>query len=320
MGKLADAFNKMSSELSDSEKYMKLAALIYQSSANAVVVTDENNRIVDVNPAFTDITGYKIDEVIGLDPKIMKSGLHDKEFYRQMWQAILENGHWNGEIWDRHKDGTIFVKSIHIVVLRHQNGNVYRHVAQFTDITEKKEKDELIHRQANYDPLTNLPNRRLYHDRLGQAIKMAHRTKFPVALFFIDLDHFKEINDNLGHAVGDALLMEAAMRINGCIREADTVSRLGGDEFTVLLPEIGDEAQARRIAHKIIEEMAHPFFFSGDQTGYKISASIGIAIYPDDATTLESLQKCADKAMYSAKSEGRNRFKCYSELQNQRNV
>ncbi len=314
IGKLADAFNKMSLELSDSEKSMKLAALIYQSSADAVVVTDENNRIVDVNPAFTRITGYQRDEAIGQDPSIMKSGLHDKEFYRQMWQEILEHGHWNGEIWDRHKDGGIFVKSIDIVVLRHPNGNVYRYIAQFTDITEKKEKDDLIQHQANYDALTNLPNRRLYYDRLGQAIKMAHRTNFPVALLFIDLDHFKEINDNLGHAIGDTLLMEAAVRINGCVREADTVSRLGGDEFTVLLPEIGDEAQAQRIAHKIIEEMARPFFFSGEQTGYNISASIGISIYPDDATTLEGLQRCADKAMYASKSDGRNRFKCYSEL------
>ena len=320
IGKLADEFNQMSAELCDSEKSMKLASLIYKSSADAIVVTDKNNRIVDVNPAFTRITGYTQDEVMGVDPKIMKSGLHDKEFYRQMWQAILKQGYWHGEIWDRRKDGGVYVKTIHILVLRHQDGSVYRHVAQFSDTTEKKEKDELIHRQANYDPLTNLPNRRLFYDRLGQAIKMAHRTKFPVALLFIDLDHFKEINDGLGHANGDALLMDVAQRINGCVREADTVSRLGGDEFTVILPEIGDEAQVRRIAQKIVQEMARPFFFLDDKTGYNISASVGIAIYPEDATTLEGLQKCADKAMYSAKAAGRNRFKCYSESKNQEDV
>ena len=312
VGKLTGAFNQMSEALYHSERSMKLAASIYQSNADAIVVTDENNLIVDVNPAFTSITGYTRDEAIGRNPKFMQSGRHDKEFYRQMWQSLLDEGHWQGEIWDRHKDGGVYVKTTNIVVLRHKDGSVYRYVAQFSDITAKKEKDELIHWQANYDPLTNLPNRRLFQDRLGQAIKMAHRTKFPVALLFIDLDHFKEINDNLGHANGDALLMDVARRISGCVREADTVSRLGGDEFTVILPEIGDVSQAERIANQIVQKMVHPFFFLNDETGYYISASVGLAIYPDDATTLEGLLQCADKAMYSAKSKGRNRYDRYS--------
>ncbi len=312
VGKLTGAFNQMSEALYHSERSMKLAASIYQSNADAIVVTDENNLIVDVNPAFTRITGYTRDEAMGRNPKFMQSGRHDKEFYRQMWQSLLDEGHWQGEIWDRHKDGGVYVKTTNIVVLRHKDGSVYRYVAQFSDITAKKEKDELIHWQANYDPLTNLPNRRLFQDRLGQAIRMAHRTKFPVALLFIDLDHFKEINDKLGHANGDALLMDVARRITGCVREADTVSRLGGDEFTVILPEIGDVSQAERIANQIVQKMAHPFFFLNDETGYYISASIGLAIYPDDATTLEGLLKCADKAMYAAKSKGRNRYDRYS--------
>ena len=314
VGELTGAFNQMSEALSSSEKSMKLAALIYQSNADAIVVTDENNHIVDVNPAFTRATGYTRDEVLGKDPKLMKSGRHDKAFYQQMWQDILERGQWQGEIWDRHKNGGVYIKNVNIVVLRNADGSVYRHVAQFTDITEKKEKDDLIQWQANYDPLTNLPNRRLFLDRAGQAIKMSHRTKFPVALLFLDLDHFKEINDNLGHANGDALLMEAARRISGCVREADTVSRLGGDEFTVIMPEIGDVTQAERVANKIVQEMARPFFFVNDETGYHVSASVGIAIYPGDATTLEGLLRCADTAMYEAKSEGRNRFKCYSKF------
>lgn len=314
VGELTGAFNQMSEALSSSEKSMKLAALIYQSNADAIVVTDENNHIVDVNPAFTRATGYSRDEVLGKDPRLMKSGRHDKAFYQQMWQAILEQGQWQGEIWDRHKSGGIYIKTVSIVVLRNADGSVYRYVAQFTDITEKKEKDDLIQWQANYDPLTNLPNRRLFADRAGQAIKMSHRTKFPVALLFLDLDHFKEVNDNLGHGNGDALLMEAARRISGCVREADTVSRLGGDEFTVIMPEIGDVTQAERVANKIVQEMARPFFFVNDETGYRISASVGIAIYPGDATTLEGLLRCADTAMYEAKSEGRNRFKCYSKF------
>lgn len=313
IGKLTAAFNRMSEALCNSEKSMKLAASIYQSNADAIVVTDENNLIVDVNPAFTRVTGYTLDEVIGKDPRLMQSGQHDVQFYQQMWQAIINEGHWQGEIWDKHKDGGLYAKLTDIIVLRHSDGSVYRYVAQFSDITEKKQKDELIHWQANYDPLTNLPNRRLFHDRLGQAIKLAHRTKLPLALLFIDLDRFKEINDSLGHANGDALLMEAARRITSCVREADTVARLGGDEFTVILPEFGSTLQTKRIAESIVKKMALPFFFVSGETGYYISASIGIALYPHDATNPADLLKCADQAMYVAKSQGRDRFSYYSE-------
>jgi len=313
IGKLTAAFNRMSEALSDSEKSMKLAASIYQSNADAIVVTDENNLIVDVNPAFTRITGYTPDEVIGKNPRLMQSGQHDVRFYQQMWRAILEDGHWQGEIWDKRRDGGLYAKLANIIVLRHSDGSVYRYVAQFSDITEKKHKDELIHWQANYDPLTNLPNRRLFHDRLGQAIKLAHRTGLPLALLFIDLDRFKEINDRLGHANGDALLMEAARRITSCVREADTVARLGGDEFTVILPEFDSTLQTKRIAESIVQKMALPFFFVSEETGYYISASIGIALYPHDATNPADLLKCADQAMYVAKSQGRSRFSYYSE-------
>lgn len=313
IGKLTLAFNQMSEALCNSEKSMKLAASIYQSNADAIVVTDENNLIVDVNPAFTLITGYSHDEVIGKNPKLMQSGQHDAKFYQQMWHAILNQGHWRGEIWDKRKDGSLYAKFANIIALRHKDGSIYRYVAQFSDITEKKQKDELIHWQAHYDPLTNLPNRRLFHDRLGQAVKMAHRTRLPLALFFIDLDYFKEINDSLGHANGDALLMEVARRISSCIREADTVARLGGDEFTIVLPELGSTSQSKRIAEAIVEKLAQPFFFLDDETGYHISASIGIALYPQDATDVAGLIKCADKAMYAAKAAGRNRFIYYLE-------
>ena len=222
-------------------------------------------------------------------------------------------GHWQGEIWDKRKDGELFAKLANIIVLRNKDNSIYRYVAQFSDITEKKHKDEMIHWQANYDPLTNLPNRRLFHDRLGQAIKMAHRKELPLALLFIDLDHFKEINDQCGHANGDTLLMEAAQRLSSCVREADTVARLGGDEFTVILPDLGDTPQINRIAENIIEKLAQPFYFLNDETGHHISASIGIAIYPQDTTTLDGLLKCADKAMYAAKGAGRNRYLYFSE-------
>ena len=316
IGKLTASFNRMSTALCESEKSMRLAETIYLSNADAIIVTDENNHIVDVNPAFTRITGHAREDVLGRDPKFMQSGRHDKAFYQKMWQSLLTTDSWQGEIWDRHKDGSAYVQSIHIVVIRQQDGRIHRHIAQFSDITEQKEKDSLIKWQANYDPLTNLPNRRLFNDRLGQAIKMSHRTDFPLALLYIDLDHFKEINDTLGHAHGDSLLIEAAKRISACVREADTVSRLGGDEFTVILPEIGDNCQAKRIAQKIVDTMMAPFFFGDDETGHCISSSIGIAIYPEDATTMEGLLRCADKAMYAAKSAGRNRYACFEKGSN----
>lgn len=313
IGKLTAAFNHMSVALCDSEASMKLAASIYQFNADAIVVTDENNLIVDVNPAFTRITGYALSEVIGKNPRLMQSGRHDISFYKEMWRAIQNEGHWQGEIWDKRRDGEIYAKAANIIALRHQDGSIYRYVAQFCDITERKQKDELIHWQANYDPLTNLPNRRLFQDRLGQAVKLAHRTALPLALLFVDLDYFKDINDTLGHANGDALLMEAARRISSCVREADTVARLGGDEFTVILPELDDITQTTRIAKNIVEKMAQPFYFVNHDAGYHISASIGLALYPQDASDLPGLLKCADKAMYAAKAAGRNRFIYYSE-------
>lgn len=313
IGKLTSAFNQMSESLLNNEKSMRLAASIYQSNSNAIVVTDENNLIVDINPAFTRITGYTLNEVIGKNPRIMQSGMHDAAFYQIMWQSILTSGHWQGDIWDKRKDGQLYAKAVNIIALRQKDGSVYRHVAQFSDITEKRQKDELIHWQANNDPLTNLPNRRLFQDRLGQGIKLSHRTALPLALLFIDLDYFKEINDTLGHENGDAMLMEVARRISSCVREADTVARLGGDEFTVILPELHDITQARRIAENIVEKMARPFFFLNDESGYHISSSIGIALYPDDAIDANGLIKCADKAMYAAKAAGRNRYIYYSE-------
>lgn len=311
--RLTAAFNQMSEALRDSEKSMKLATSIYQTNADAIVVTDENNLIVDVNPAFTRITGYTPGEVTGKNPKLMQSGHHDLKFYKEMWRALLEEGHWQGEIWDKRKDGQLYAKEANIIALRNKDGSPYRYIAQFSDITEKKQKDELIHWQANYDPLTNLPNRRLFHDRLGQAIKLAHRKNLPLALLFIDLDHFKEINDTLGHATGDALLMEATRRLSSCIREADTVARLGGDEFTVILPDIGNQSQSSRIAENIVEKLAQPFYFIGDETPHHISASIGIALYPQDAHDLPGLLICADKAMYAAKGAGRNRYVFFTE-------
>jgi diguanylate cyclase (GGDEF)-like protein/PAS domain S-box-containing protein len=286
---------------------MQLAATIYSSSVEAIMVTDENNLVLDVNPAFTQITGYTLQDVKGKNPKILKSGRHGKKFYDEMWQTLLETGHWQGEIWDRKKDGELYVKWTNISIIRTPDGGIFRYVAQFFDVTDKKEKEELIWWQANFDTLTHLPNRQMLLDRLGQEIKKAHRSKLPLALLFIDLDRFKEINDTLGHAKGDRLLVEAARRIRRCVRETDTVARLGGDEFTVVLPEFGQRAHLEHIAQDIIQTLVEPFDLGDADTGY-ISASIGITVYPDDAQDIESLLRQADQAMYVSKAEGRNRF------------
>jgi diguanylate cyclase (GGDEF)-like protein/PAS domain S-box-containing protein len=297
------------------EESMRLAATIYASSAEGVMVTDEDNLIIDVNPAFVQQTGYTLEEVQGRNPRILKSGRHDAEFYREMWDTLLNSGHWQGEVWDLRKDGTEHVKLLNISLLRDSKGRTYRHVAQFFDITDRKLKEQLIWTQANFDTLTGLPNRRLFYDRLEQELKKSHRTGNPLALLFIDLDRFKEINDTLGHAKGDLLLEDAARRIVSCVRETDTVARLGGDEFTVILPEFGERAHLERIVQTILHSLAQPFEL-GDSAGY-ISGSVGITLYPDDAQDVEGLLKHADQAMYVAKAEGRNRFGYFTESMQQ---
>ncbi len=295
-----------------SDESMRLAATIYKNSKEAMLITDGHNRIVDANPAFTQQTGYLLSDVLGKNPRILQSGRHDKAFYQAMWQALLDKGHWQGELWDRRKDGSLHVKLTNISVIRNPDGQVHRYVAQFFDITESKENAELIWKQANFDMITGLPNRNLMLDRLAQEIKKAARTGHPLALLFIDLDHFKEINDTLGHAKGDILLHEAARRIKNCVRESDTVARIGGDEFTVILPQYGARNDIERVSYSVIRALSEPFDLGDGQAGY-ISASIGITLYPEDATTIESLLKNADQAMYRAKAEGRNCLSYFTE-------
>jgi diguanylate cyclase (GGDEF)-like protein/PAS domain S-box-containing protein len=290
------------------EEELKLSSLILESSSEGMVVTDENNRIIAVNPAFTAITGYSFEEVKGKSPNILSSGRHDAAFYKAMWDEVKATGHWHGEIWDKRKDGSIHAKLLTINTIQKNGDGVYRYVALFSDITEKKLSEETIWKQANFDSLTGLPNREMFHDRLAQETKKADRSRLPVALLMIDLDQFKEVNDTLGHSVGDALLQQAADRIRSCVRETDTVARLGGDEFTVVLSEIDDDSRAEDIAQKIIKKLAEPYHL--DVESLYVSASIGISLYPNDAADIDTLLKNADQAMYVAKNKGRNRF-CY---------
>lgn len=292
------------------EEESELASRVYQSSSEAIMVTDAGNRIVSVNPAFTAITGYSRDEALGRSPSILKSGRHDAAFYADMWNTLLATGRWQGEIWNCRKDKSIYPEWISMGVIRNLDGSIRNHLALFVDITERKQSEELIWSQANYDQLTLLPNRRLFADRLGQELRKLHRTEHQLALLFIDLDRFKDVNDTLGHQAGDVLLVEAARRISVCVRATDTVARLGGDEFTVILSEITDTTHIDRVAQAIVSSLEVPFILGGNSA--YVSASIGITVCPGDGEDVETLLKNADQAMYQSKGEGRNRYSYFT--------
>lgn len=289
---------------------LQLAATIFDASSEAMIVTDLDNNIVTVNPAFTTTTGYTLEEVRGKNPKILQSGKQSPAFYREMWHTLSCSGHWDGEVWNLRKNGEIYAEWLSINVIYNEDGTKRMHVAIFTDITKKKRANELVWRHANYDHLTQLPNRRLFGDRLEQNLKTAHRNRETLGLMFIDLDHFKPINDTHGHHLGDKLLKQAADRINQCVRSVDTVARIGGDEFTVILPKLGDPQHAGKLAGTIIQSLNAPFYIDG--LTLEISASIGITLYPKDASDAEQLVKHADAAMYQAKNSGRSRFGYYT--------
>ncbi len=293
-------------ERKKNDEALQLADLVYRSITEAVLVADSENRIVAINPAFTELTGYTFDEVRGKDPRILNSGIHGKEFYQSMWDAINKTGAWRGEICNRRKNGDEFIEKISINTIYNENGSVHRRVALFLDVTELKKAEEIIKFHANYDSLTGLPNRRLLHDRLERDIGKSRRTGRPLALLFIDLDHFKEINDRLGHEMGDLLLKEAASRMLSCVRETDTVGRLGGDEFVIILEEVGDKSNTSRIVESLLVKLAQPFTLREEVVS--VSASIGIAHFPHDAQDFSALLDIADQAMYEAKRKGRNAF------------
>ncbi len=291
------------------EEALRLAASVYQFSREGILVTDENNLIVDVNPAFTQLTGYTREEVLGKNPRIFQSGKHDVQFYQEMWQAILQDGHWQGEIWDKRRDGELHAKWLSISLIRHPDGSLFRHVGQFFDITEKKRQDELIWTQANFDALTNLPNRRLLADRLRQVMSSGARSGQHGALLLLDLDQFKRLNDTQGHGVGDQLLIEVALRLKTSVRNEDTVARMGGDEFLVVLGELSTEpnaaaVQAEQVAEKIRSELCRPYHFGSIE--HHTSSSVGIVLFRGHSDTQEALLAHVDAAMYQAKAKGRN--------------
>jgi diguanylate cyclase (GGDEF)-like protein/PAS domain S-box-containing protein len=292
------------------DEALQLAALVYRNSSEAMIVTDADGMILDTNPAFSLLTGYSRDEALGRNPNFLGSGIHSKTFYQDMWRAIQDTGHWRGEIWNRNKNGDLYIEELTINTIFNADNSAQRRVALFSDITQRKQSEENIWRQANFDPLTGLPNRSMFREQLKHEIKKAHRSGQMLAVFFLDLDRFKEVNDSQGHEMGDALLKEAARRLSACVRETDTAARLGGDEFTLILTDLGSIDSLERIAEDILKQMAEPFQLGEEQTF--ISASIGITLYPQDAGDIEQLLKNADQAMYTSKRLGRSRYSFFT--------
>ena len=301
-----------------SEVERRLAATVFDCSSDAIIVTDPSNVIISVNPAFCEITGFERAEVLGKDPKMLSSGRQDREFYAQMWKSLQEVGKWNGEVWNRRKDGEVYPEWLSVSTVKNNKGDTTHYVGIFSDITERKQAEERVRHLAHYDALTDLPNRTLFHDRLQQAVIQAQRNREQVAVMFIDLDRFKVINDTLGHSTGDLLLQAVAQRLTNCIRQGDTVCRQGGDEFVILLPKVNHAEDAALVAQKILDALTQPFFIEGHEL--HISASVGISFFPSDGVSPEILMKHADVAMYRAKELGRNNYQFYFSSLNARSL
>ncbi len=283
-----------------------------EAAAEAVVIADPEGVIEYVNPAFTQMTGYAADEVRGQRPSILKSGHQSAAFYQQLWNTITAGKVWRGEVINRRKNGSLYTEIMAIAPVHDSQNNIIHYVAIKHDISARKELEARLEHLAHFDVLTNLPNRPLFFDRLERAIASARRSGGAVGLLFLDLDRFKEVNDTCGHDMGDRLLQEVARRLLGCVREADTVARMGGDEFTVILRNISTPINAEAVAGKIIASLCSPFHL--DDHTFHIGASIGISLYPLHADNLENLVNYADQAMYTIKRKGKNNYAVYSPL------
>lgn len=288
------------------ESMLRINASVFDTSQEGILITDADNVILDVNPAFTSITGYEREEVIGRKPNLLSSGRQDKAFYEGMWRSLNENGAWRGEIWNRKKTGEVYAELLSVSAIRDEEGRTIRHVGVFADINDLKRHEAELSRIAHYDALTGIPNRALLADRMKQAIAQTRREHNMMAVCYLDLDGFKTVNDTMGHEAGDEVLIGISKRIMGTIRGGDTVARLGGDEFVVLLLGLEKGEECVATIERLLEAISNPFEIKGRR--FTLGASIGVSIYPLDDEDADTLLRHADQAMYQAKQSGKNRF------------
>jgi diguanylate cyclase (GGDEF)-like protein/PAS domain S-box-containing protein len=304
---LAKALNVGEPKIADEST--RLANVVFNAAAEAIIVCDERARIKAVNPSFTRLTGYSSEEVVGQTPTFLQSGRHPPDFFNRAWRTLKQQGRWQGEIWHRRKNGEVRPDWVSLAAITEDSGRIVEYVALLTDITARKRDEERIRWHANFDALTELPNRQSFLTALAQSLERAQGNGWHTALLFLDLDRFKEVNDGKGHAVGDKLLQMVAKRLRRAVRETDTVGRLGGDEFTVLLERLAKVEDVTQVCQKLIETLGQPFRL--DDQEIFIGVSIGVAIFPNDAVDCSDLLKRADQAMYRAKAAGRNQYRFY---------
>lgn len=313
--RLSASLHSMVQRLRSSDEQMRLAAQVFRASTEGIIITDAAENILSVNQAFCDITGYSAEEVIGRRPSVLNSGRQGAEFYTAMWHMIQERGKWQGEIWNRRKNGEIYPEWLIVTTVRNDQGAITHFIGIFTDITERKWAEARIEHMAHHDSLTDLPNRAFYFDRLSEALLTAQRNGAQVAVLFIDLDRFKNINDTLGHDVGDRMLVEVAQRLVGCVDDVNNIARMGGDEFVILQPQVQGSDAAVQLAQRIITALTKVYTLDN---GYQlnITASIGISLYPENAADVMTLTRQADTAMFHAKSSGRDNYKFFNDAMN----
>ncbi len=313
---MAHAFNDMMAVQEEREAALRIAAIAFETE-EGMMVTDKNALIMRVNHAFTRITGYEPEEVIGKDPSLLKSERQDEDFFRRMWGSLYQYNYWQGEIWNRRKNGETYPEWLTITAVIGKDGEVTNYVGTFIDISERKQAESEIHHLAFFDSLCQLPNRRMLIDRLRQAVATSVRTRTGGALLFIDLDNFKTLNDTRGHGIGDLLLIEVSKRLQECVREGDTLARFGGDEFVLLLEGLSEERaqaamQARAVGEKVLETLSQPYILEGNE--FHSSSSMGITLFVNYRQKLDELLKQADTAMYEAKKSGRNTLRFFDPM------